>query len=384
VFDPINPSPKSRLGGGAPLGLAWFALGSPALVEIAVAAGAEAVVIDMQHGLFDRMTLEAAVAVVPAGVPCLVRVEDQTPAAIGRALDAGAEGIIVPLVESADEARRAAAACHYPPKGVRSGGGIRPLRDFAGYRRAADDAIAFGVMVETAAGVADAEAIAAAAHVDFVFIGTGDLALSLGTTPATQAAFVRACHDVRAAAAAAGKPCGIFTMDAAAAAARAPEGFVVTVVANDISVVTDGFAGAAARFAERARRPAAPGSATAAADGAGPPGAASPAREPSAKRAPAARKGPAANKGAAKTASSAKKAASPAPGARKAASAAPGTAARSAEPTASESISAPLATSAAAASGSGRGRAKSHRPSRKTRRPSGKTGPARGRKGGDR
>ena len=266
MFDPAHPTLKARLGAGAPLGLAWFALGSPPLIEIAVAAGVEAVVIDMQHGLFDRTTLEAAVAAVPAGVPCLVRVEDHTAAAIGRALDAGAEGIIVPLVETAEQARRAAAACHYPPRGVRSAGGVRPLRDFAGYRRAADGAIAVGVMVETAAGVADAAAIAAAENVDFVFIGTGDLALSLGTTPETQAAFAGICRDVRAAAAAAGKPCGLFTMDAAAAAAQAGEGFAITVVADDITVVTGGFAGAAAAFADAVRRRAGP-AATAGGDG---------------------------------------------------------------------------------------------------------------------
>lgn len=383
MFDPAHPSLKSRLGGGT-LGLGWFALGSPALVEIAVGAGVEAVVIDMQHGLFDRVTLEGAIAVVPADVPCLVRVEDQTPAAIGRALDAGAEGIIVPLVESAEEARRLAAACHYPPKGVRSGGGIRPLRDFAGYRRAADDAIAVGVMIETAAGVADAEAIAATAHVDFVFIGTGDLALSLGTTPARQAAFERACHDVRAAAAAAGKPCGIFTMDAAAAAARTREGFDITVVANDITVVTEGFAGAATRFAENEdiRRPAGRRPAKAAMNEAvSRRGAASPARAPSArtgvsaKRASAARSakrtsapdmGPAEKPGAStKTAASAEKPVSAGRGRAARSTEAPtkgGTAPSAAGPTATDSAS----------------------DRRRSRRSTRKSGPAHGRKGGNR
>jgi len=162
MFDPRAPTLKRNLVEGHPLGVFWFSLGSVALIEAAVAAGAEAIVIDMQHGLFDRTTLEAAIGAVPAGVPCLVRVEDDTATAIGRALDAGAEGIIVPLVETGEQARKAAAACHYAPKGHRSGGGVRPLRDFRAYMGAASQAITVGVMIETKAGVDNAEAIAAA------------------------------------------------------------------------------------------------------------------------------------------------------------------------------------------------------------------------------
>ena len=195
VFDPRKPSLKRRIKDGSGLGVFWFALGNVTLVETAVAAGAEAIVIDMQHGLFDRATLEAAIGCVPPNVPCLVRTADDTPAAIGTALDAGAEGVIVPLVESGRQAAAAAAAAHFPPKGIRSGGGIRPLRDFGAYLTAASDAITVGVMIETKKGVANAAAIAAAKNVDFVFIGTGDLALSLGTSPGSAAPFARLRHD---------------------------------------------------------------------------------------------------------------------------------------------------------------------------------------------
>ncbi len=87
------------------------------MIEAALHAGAEAIVIDMQHGLFDRASLEAAVGLVPASVPCLVRVEDDTPGAIGRALDAGAEGIIVPLVETAAQAKRGGGSLPLPAEG---------------------------------------------------------------------------------------------------------------------------------------------------------------------------------------------------------------------------------------------------------------------------
>lgn len=248
MFDVDNPTLKSCLRAREPLGVFWFALGSVALIENAIANGASAVVVDMQHGLFDRSLLEAAVGAVPPGIPCLVRVEDDTPAAIGRALDAGAEGIIVPLVETAAQARAVAAACHYPPKGCRSGGGVRPLRDFATYRAVADKAITVGVMIETDAGLSDAGAIAGAAGVDFVFVGTGDLAISLGPAagPKDQE---KACATILKACTAAGKPCGIFTADAASAAKRIRQGYWMTVVANDITTVNQAFAGAAKSFA---------------------------------------------------------------------------------------------------------------------------------------
>lgn len=249
MFDLKNPTLKSRLANGPALGAYWFALGNLAVIEAALHAGAEAIVIDMQHGLFDRASLEAAIATVPPAVPCLVRVQDDTPAAIGCALDAGAEGIIVPLVETAKQAQSAAAACHYPPKGHRSGGGIRPLRDFATYYAVADKAIAVGVMIETKKGVENAKAIAAAKDVDFVFIGTGDLALSLGTAPGSEA-HTRACRSVLDACRKAGTPCGIFTLEAESAAQRIADGYRMSIVANDVSAIGDYFGRAATAFRE--------------------------------------------------------------------------------------------------------------------------------------
>jgi 2-keto-3-deoxy-L-rhamnonate aldolase RhmA len=246
MFDPAAPTLKKRLSVGEPVGVFWFALGSVTMIEAAVAAGAEAIVIDMQHGLFDRTTLEAAIAVVPPHVACLVRVEDDSATAIGRALDAGAEGVIVPLIESGKQAVKAASACHFPPKGHRSGGGIRPLRQ-PGYMANAQDNIVVGLMIETKAGLANATAIAAAKNVDFVFIGTGDLALSLRTQPGSPA-YAKACAAILRTCRKARTPCGIFTMSPQAAAARMEEGYWMSVVANDVSAVGDAFASAAAGF----------------------------------------------------------------------------------------------------------------------------------------
>ena len=79
----------------------------------------------------------------------LVRLADLQPASIAEALDAGAEGVLAPLVETAEQARALAAAAHYPPKGVRSGGGVRPGRDFAAYVARARTQTIVGAMIET-------------------------------------------------------------------------------------------------------------------------------------------------------------------------------------------------------------------------------------------
>lgn len=254
MFDLGRPALKARLAHGPCLGVAWFALGSAALVELALRAGPDAIVIDLQHGLWERRELEAAIGIVPPGVSALVRVAENSPLAIGSALDAGAEGVIVPLVESAEAAASAVRSSRYPPRGVRSAGGVRPLHDFAGYVRAAESIVTIA-MIETRAGLAQAGAIAATEGIDMVFIGSGDLALSLGVAPA-HAEHAAACAGIRDASASAGLPCGIFTAGAQEALARRAEGYRMVVVATDLGVASRGFDAAGAAFRAAAGDPA--------------------------------------------------------------------------------------------------------------------------------
>lgn len=251
LFDPAAPRLKPRLAAGEPTGVAWFTLGNATLIEIASRHRPDAIVIDMQHGLFDRLSLEAAVSASAA--PVLVRTRDAMAASIGEALDAGAEGVIVPLVESGEAASAVASACRYPPDGHRSGGGIRPLADFAAHAGKANDGVVAGVMIETAAGVAAAADIAASG-VDFVFIGTGDLALSLGTAPGSEA-HQAACQTVLVACRAKKVPCGIFAMSAEAAAGRIGEGYVLSVASIDLDAYETATRNALATFRENAKPP---------------------------------------------------------------------------------------------------------------------------------
>jgi kynurenine formamidase/2-keto-3-deoxy-L-rhamnonate aldolase RhmA len=249
MFEQNGPSLRTRLRRDGPLGVFWFAIGSPALVEISGGAKPDAVVIDAQHGLWDRQTLEHAVGIIGHQTPVLVRTADSTPTAVSQALDSGAEGVIVPLIETDVEAAQAVAAARFPPQGSRSGGGVRPLmHDFPAYCASANERTVVGVMIETQRGVRNAAAIAATPGIDFVLIGTGDLALSIGCFPQVDGRHEEACRTVLESCRTAQVPCGIFTGNAEAAIKRGREGYDLVVVANDLEVVSRGFSTAMNQF----------------------------------------------------------------------------------------------------------------------------------------
>lgn len=243
---------RHRIGQREPIGLFWMTLGSSAVLELAALAKPDAVVIDAQHGLWDRVLLEESVGVVAKSAPVLVRVAENSPIAIGQALDAGAEGVIVPLIETDQEAAAAVAAARFPPEGARSGGGVRPLsREFGQYYLDSIRRTVVGVMVETVRGVRNAAAIANTPGVDFVLIGTGDLAISLGGFPHVDARHGEACASVLQACKAAGVACGIFTLNVESALARRGDGYPIVVVGNDIDIVASGFGRAMKLFTHR-------------------------------------------------------------------------------------------------------------------------------------
>jgi len=241
VLDPRRPTLRYRLDKGERLGVAWLSLGSVAVAELAARSGSDAIVIDMQHGLWDRQALENAIGVIPPSVPVLVRVAENTPSAIGQALDAGAEGVIVPLVETAEQARAAVAATRYPPQGVRGvsvsqrGNRYGTVPD---YFARANEEITVVVQIESRAGVAAADEIAAVQGVDGLFIGPSDLAAGYGhlgdvAHPEVQRAIAR----VHAAAQAAGKPTGILSPVEADARRYLDLGVRMVAVGSDLGVL---------------------------------------------------------------------------------------------------------------------------------------------------
>lgn len=238
---PFEHSLKPRLVRGAALPLNWLALGSPALAEIALqSAPGAAIVIDLQHGLWERTAFEAAVGIARMRTPVIARTADFSASAIGAALDAGAVAVMAPLIESADDARALVSASRYPPQGRRSGGGVRPLLAGVEAMRSSNQHVAVGAMIETAFGLRNAEAICAVEGIDFIFIGTGDLQLSM--PEAGPAQLQACCERIRDIAHRNGLACGLFTSDASAARQAFADGYEIAVAANDIGLAAHGFA----------------------------------------------------------------------------------------------------------------------------------------------
>ena len=183
---------KERLAKGEPIAGLWLQSGSATLAEIAVLAGFEAVLIDNEHGPASlETTLELMRAVEAVGGMPIVRVPWNDPVYLKRILDLGAASLMIPMVESAEEARAAVEACRYPPRGRR--GYAAPIARAAAYgldadylRHAHDDLLLM-LQIETAAAVSAVPAIAAVDGVDLLFIGPNDLAGSIDRLEALDA-----------------------------------------------------------------------------------------------------------------------------------------------------------------------------------------------------
>ncbi len=243
-FDLERPSVAARMEQGDVLGVGWLAVGSPVIAEAAAHAGLDAVVIDLQHGLWTRASLEAVTGTLSPHLPVLARVASDHPRAICDALDAGVEGALVPMIETAEQGREALAAMQFAPVGTRSAGGCRTLLNLPDYIRWTRSHLLRGLMIETAAGLDAASDIAALDGLDVIFIGTGDLSLSMGVAP-DDPKVITACLDVKDHCKTQGVSCAIFTSSVQDARAMKTLGFSMVVAASDISLVTTGFANAA-------------------------------------------------------------------------------------------------------------------------------------------
>ncbi|UGY16262.1 HpcH/HpaI aldolase family protein [Bradyrhizobium septentrionale] len=143
------------------------------------------VCIDAQHGLIDYRDVAQILQTLELGEAApVVRVPWNEPGVIGKVLDAGAMSVIVPMVNSADEARAVVAAARYAPNGSRSFGPVGVgLRDGTDYLKRAEEEVAVIIMIETVAALRDVDQIAAVPGIDALFLGPFDLSLSLGLAP---------------------------------------------------------------------------------------------------------------------------------------------------------------------------------------------------------
>lgn len=160
---------------------AAITFGSTRVTEVMARADFDFLMIDFQHGDFDKATATdsiratAATNCVPFG-----RVAENSPGAINDLLDAGALGIVVPMINSKVEAEAAVNAAMYPPLGSRSKGGLAPVIYGEDYARHANESILVTVMIETAAAVAAADDILSAKGVGLCLVGTSDLSFEMG------------------------------------------------------------------------------------------------------------------------------------------------------------------------------------------------------------
>jgi 4-hydroxy-2-oxoheptanedioate aldolase len=220
---------RERLRGGQTLYGAWSVIPSAISARALAASGLDYVVIDLQHGAAGERDLpELTDAIRLGGATPLGRVRYAHPADVGRALDLGCAGVIIPNVESAVQAGEITGACRYPPAGYRSGGGVL----------AGDDDPLCIVMVESRAAMADLPATLQLAGVDGVYVGPRDLSLSLGCPldPGDRV-LSAALEQIWAACRAAGKPVGVHAPDGATARRYAERGCRLVTVVSDGSAV---------------------------------------------------------------------------------------------------------------------------------------------------
>jgi 4-hydroxy-2-oxoheptanedioate aldolase len=235
----INHALRQWRAGERSLGI-WLGLNDLYSAEMLAGLGYDWLCVDLQHGFMDAADAARLLAATATSATTpLVRVVANAFDQIGKALDAGAHGVIVPMVNTADEAARAVAACRYPPVGRRSNGPIRGVSDGAAYLASANAEVACVLMIETAEGLANVEAIAATAGVDALFIGPVDMCLTLGVgaTDFDSPKFTAALDRVVAACEASGKAPGIFGYSATLAARYLSEGFTFASIGADTALL---------------------------------------------------------------------------------------------------------------------------------------------------
>ena len=214
------PAPPNRLksalaGDAVQIGL-WLGMRSRTVAEIAAGAGFDWCLIDGEHGPFDLSAIEAQLQVIGDTVPTAVRVPAGEVWMIKQVLDLGAQTVLVPMVETAEQAARMVQAMRYPPEGIRGmGAAVVRASGYHGqpdYPQNANAETCLMVQAESRLAIENIDAIAATEGVDCVFIGPADLSCDMGLppdAPEVLAAIEQMIARIRAA----GKAAGIVTYD---------------------------------------------------------------------------------------------------------------------------------------------------------------------------
>ena len=244
--DPFDRSFRDRALAGETLFGLFLDLASPASAELCATAGYDWLLVDLEHGASTEADLLGLLHAVEVGgsVP-LVRPQSGERIRIGRALDMGARGIMVPRLDSVDQAREAVSFLRYPPAGIRGvatrvrGAGLGAVAH-ADVQRLNERVVGI-IQIESVGGLRDADAIAAIDGVDVLFVGPADLSHSLGIPGQFgHADYVGALERVVAACRAHGKAAGILVYDTAVVARHLELGFTFVGIGADGAFVADG------------------------------------------------------------------------------------------------------------------------------------------------
>ncbi|QFP75318.1 aldolase/citrate lyase family protein [Deinococcus sp. AJ005] len=246
---------KTALQRGDPLYGLWLALADSYSAEVCAGAGFDWLLIDNEHAPNDlRSTLASlqVLAAYPAVTP-LVRPPVGDAVGIKRLLDIGARNILIPMVESPEQARELVSATRYPPRGVRGvGASLARASGFgrdAAYLNHADDGVCLLLQIESRAGLEALAEIAAVDGVDGVFIGPADLAASFGQLGNPGHADVQnAIRDAATQIRRAGKAAGILSTDEAQAHTYLEWGYTFVAVGTDVTLLSRASTALAARF----------------------------------------------------------------------------------------------------------------------------------------
>jgi 4-hydroxy-2-oxoheptanedioate aldolase len=219
---------------------AWLTIPSAYPAEIVAHAGYDWACVDMQHGHIgygDAVTMLLALSTTDT--MAFVRVPWNEPGIIGKVLDAGAMGVIIPMTNSAEETRAAVAACLYPPLGSRSyGPGRAALYGGPGYFDGANDEIAVVPMIETKEALGALDEILSVPRAEAVLLGPSDMSISLGMRPGLQnpGAWEEAWRRIAEACERHGVVAGVYA-NAALAAKHAAAGYRMIAVTNDATAL---------------------------------------------------------------------------------------------------------------------------------------------------
>jgi 4-hydroxy-2-oxoheptanedioate aldolase len=237
---------KKILREGRPTFGAWLSLGDLYATRVMARAGFDWLTLDLEHSAIDwSQAAMIFAAVADAGCVPLARVPQGSHDYIKRVLDAGAWGVVVPMVDTVEQARTAVRACKYPPVGNRSlGGGMHSMNfgtNATEYYKRANDEILVVLQTESPTGIANAEAIYSTPGVDAIFVGPVDLRANMRAadgTEASDAEFEAALQRIVDVGKKTGTPTGMHVMDPDAALRRAGQGMQFIAVASELRFMT--------------------------------------------------------------------------------------------------------------------------------------------------